>query len=82
MLIGRFAQGLFEGQLILSVRTCLSRGRAGEILRQVVVGKMGRAGGHDRRASGFVELPSTSAVGHRAGAKRAEARRLLKALYR
>jgi nanoRNase/pAp phosphatase (c-di-AMP/oligoRNAs hydrolase) len=71
--------GLFEGQLILSVRTCLSRGRAGEILRQVV-GKMGRAGGHDRRAGGFVELPSTSLSGIEQvqGELR---RRLLKALH-
>jgi hypothetical protein len=33
--------------------------RAGELLRQVV-GKMGNAGGHDRRAGGFVNLASTS----------------------
>jgi nanoRNase/pAp phosphatase (c-di-AMP/oligoRNAs hydrolase) len=71
--------GLFEGQMILSVRTCLSRGRAGEILRQVV-GKMGRAGGHDRRAGGFVELPSTSAsaIEQVQGELR---RRMLKALH-
>jgi nanoRNase/pAp phosphatase (c-di-AMP/oligoRNAs hydrolase) len=53
--------GVFEDQLILSARTCLPRGRAGEILRQVV-GKMGCAGGHDRRAGGCMDLPSTSAT--------------------
>jgi nanoRNase/pAp phosphatase (c-di-AMP/oligoRNAs hydrolase) len=71
--------GVFEDQLILSVRTDQHRGRAGEILRQVV-GKMGRAGGHDRRAGGFVNLPSTSAnaVEQVQGELR---RRLLKALH-
>jgi len=71
--------GVFEDQLILSVRTGLARGRAGEILRQVV-GKMGRAGGHDRRAGGFVELPSISAtaIEQIQGELR---RRLLKALH-
>jgi nanoRNase/pAp phosphatase (c-di-AMP/oligoRNAs hydrolase) len=52
--------GVFQDQLILSARTSLPRARAGEILRQVV-GKMGRAGGHDRRAGGSVPLQSTSA---------------------
>jgi nanoRNase/pAp phosphatase (c-di-AMP/oligoRNAs hydrolase) len=51
--------GVHKEQMILSVRTALNRGRAGEILRQVV-GKMGRAGGHDRRAGGFIQLPSTA----------------------
>ena len=71
--------GVFEGQLLLSVRTCLPRGRAGEILRQVV-GRMGRAGGHDRRAGGCVQLASTSAnaIEHIQGELR---RRLLKALH-
>jgi nanoRNase/pAp phosphatase (c-di-AMP/oligoRNAs hydrolase) len=52
--------GVHKDQLILSVRTGLPRANAGEMLRQVV-GKLGRAGGHDRRAGGFVVLPSTSA---------------------
>jgi nanoRNase/pAp phosphatase (c-di-AMP/oligoRNAs hydrolase) len=51
--------GIFEDKLILSLRTSLPRGRAGEMLRQVV-GKLGRAGGHDRRAGGCIPLPSTS----------------------
>jgi nanoRNase/pAp phosphatase (c-di-AMP/oligoRNAs hydrolase) len=70
--------GVFEDQLILSARTTLPRGRAGETLRQVV-GKMGRAGGHDRRAGGSVPLPSrsASAIEQVQGELR---RRLLKAL--
>ncbi len=52
--------GVFDGQLILSARSSLPRARAGEILRQVV-GRMGRAGGHDRRAGGCLRLPSVSA---------------------
>jgi nanoRNase/pAp phosphatase (c-di-AMP/oligoRNAs hydrolase) len=71
--------GLFEDQLVLSARTSLPRGRAGEILRQVV-GKLGRAGGHDRRAGGYLQLPSTSvsAIEQVQGELR---RRLLKALH-
>jgi nanoRNase/pAp phosphatase (c-di-AMP/oligoRNAs hydrolase) len=52
--------GVYDGQLILSARSSLPRARAGEILRQVV-GRMGRAGGHDRRAGGCLRLPSVSA---------------------
>jgi nanoRNase/pAp phosphatase (c-di-AMP/oligoRNAs hydrolase) len=71
--------GVFQDQLILSVRTSLPRARAGEILRQVV-GKMGRAGGHDRRAGGSVQLQSTTAnaVEQVQGELR---RRLLKVLH-
>jgi nanoRNase/pAp phosphatase (c-di-AMP/oligoRNAs hydrolase) len=71
--------GVYEDQLVLSARTGLARGRAGEILKQVV-GKMGRAGGHDRRAGGYIQLPSTSAnaVEQVQGELR---RRLLKALH-
>jgi nanoRNase/pAp phosphatase (c-di-AMP/oligoRNAs hydrolase) len=52
--------GIFEDKLILSVRSAAPNARAGEMLRQVV-GKLGRAGGHDRRAGGTVPLLSTSA---------------------
>jgi nanoRNase/pAp phosphatase (c-di-AMP/oligoRNAs hydrolase) len=71
--------GVFKDKLVLSVRTSVPRARAGEILRQVV-GKMGRAGGHDRRAGGFIHLPSpaASAVEQAQGELR---RRLLKALH-
>ncbi len=51
--------GVFEDHLILSVRAAIENARAGEILRQVV-GKLGRAGGHDRRAGGSIPLSSTS----------------------
>jgi nanoRNase/pAp phosphatase (c-di-AMP/oligoRNAs hydrolase) len=71
--------GVYQDKLILSARTSVPRGRAGEMLRQVV-GKMGRAGGHDRRAGGFISLPSTSAsaIEQAQGELR---RRLLKALH-
>ncbi|HEV3444443.1 MAG TPA: DHH family phosphoesterase [Gemmataceae bacterium] len=52
--------GVFEDKLVLSVRSVLPHGGAGEMLRQVV-GKLGRAGGHDRRAGGTVYLQSTAA---------------------
>ncbi len=51
--------GVYEDQLILSVRSALENARAGEILRQVV-GRLGKAGGHDRRAGGSIRLPSTA----------------------
>lgn len=53
------AAGVHNEQLVLSVRSAVRSARAGEILRQVV-GKMGRAGGHDRRAGGTIALPSTA----------------------
>lgn len=54
--------GVHGDQLILSVRTILPRAQAGEMLRQVVSKLGGRAGGHDRRAGGFIPLPSASAT--------------------
>lgn len=71
--------GICEEQMILSLRTVVPGGRAGEVLRQVV-GKMGRAGGHDRRAGGCMRLGSTaaSAVEDLQAELR---RRLLKALH-
>jgi nanoRNase/pAp phosphatase (c-di-AMP/oligoRNAs hydrolase) len=71
--------GVYEDKLILSVRSAAADARAGEVLRQVV-GKLGRAGGHDRRAGGTVPLLSTSAsaVESIQGELR---RRLLKALH-
>ena len=71
--------GVYQDKLILSVRTSVPQGHAGEMLRQVV-GKMGRAGGHDRRAGGFINLPSLSA----SAVEQTQAelrRRLLKALH-
>jgi nanoRNase/pAp phosphatase (c-di-AMP/oligoRNAs hydrolase) len=55
-----FCGGVYEDKLILSVRAAVENAHAGEMLRQVV-GKMGRAGGHDRRAGGTIYLNSTSA---------------------
>jgi nanoRNase/pAp phosphatase (c-di-AMP/oligoRNAs hydrolase) len=71
--------GVYEDKLVLSVRTVLAKAGAGEMLRQVV-GKLGRAGGHDRRAGGTVFLPSSapSAVEQVQSELR---RRLLKALH-
>src|SRR5262249_55645142 len=51
--------GIFQDRLILSVRTILPQARAGEMLRQVV-GRLGRAGGHDPRAGGGIYLPGTA----------------------
>jgi nanoRNase/pAp phosphatase (c-di-AMP/oligoRNAs hydrolase) len=51
--------GVFEDTLVLSVRAAIENARAGEILRQVV-GKLGSAGGHDRRAGGAIPLNSTA----------------------
>jgi nanoRNase/pAp phosphatase (c-di-AMP/oligoRNAs hydrolase) len=71
--------GVHQDQLILSARTTVRGARAGETLQQVV-GKMGRAGGHDRRAGGSVRLASTSA----SAVEDVQAelrRRLLKALH-
>jgi nanoRNase/pAp phosphatase (c-di-AMP/oligoRNAs hydrolase) len=52
--------GVHGNQLILSMRNNLPDANAGELLQEVV-GKLGRAGGHDRRAGGAIYLPSTSA---------------------
>jgi nanoRNase/pAp phosphatase (c-di-AMP/oligoRNAs hydrolase) len=54
--------GVHDDQLILSVRTALPRAQAGEMLRHVVAKLGGRAGGHDRRAGGFIPLASTSST--------------------
>jgi nanoRNase/pAp phosphatase (c-di-AMP/oligoRNAs hydrolase) len=74
-----FCAGVHGNQLVLSMRTNLRQARAGELLRQVV-GKLGHAGGHHRRAGGMIELPSTapSAIEDVQGELR---RRLLKALH-
>ncbi len=56
-----FCAGVYGDQLILSIRAAVSDGKAGQKLRQVVSRLGGRAGGHDRRAGGFIKLPSTSA---------------------
>lgn len=41
------------------MRAAIENARAGDLLRQVV-GKLGRAGGHDRRAGGAIPLSSTA----------------------
>lgn len=53
--------GVHEDQLMLSMRTTVPRAQAGEILRSVASKLGGKAGGHDRRAGGFIPLPSTAA---------------------
>lgn len=54
--------GVHHDRLILSARSVLPHVQAGEVLRQVVAKLGGRAGGHDRRAGGYIPLPSTSAT--------------------
>ncbi len=70
--------GVYKDKLVLSVRAAVEDAQAGEMLRQVV-GTMGSAGGHDRRAGGTITLPSTapSAIENVQAELR---RRLLKAL--
>ncbi len=71
--------GVCGDQLILSVRSSLRRAEAGEMLR-LVVGRRGKAGGHDRRAGGTIPLASTSP----SAIEEVQAdlrRRLLKALH-
>jgi nanoRNase/pAp phosphatase (c-di-AMP/oligoRNAs hydrolase) len=71
--------GVYKDKLILSVRAAVEGARAGEMLRQVVR-KLGRAGGHDRRAGGTIFLTNTSA----SAIEQIQAelrRRLLKALH-
>src|SRR5205807_2635805 len=70
--------GVHGEKLILSARSTRPDAEAGDLLRQVV-GRLGKAGGHDRRAGGCVRLPSTapSAVEEIQGELR---RRLLKVL--
>lgn len=71
--------GIWDGQMVLSARAAVVNARAGDVLRQVV-GKMGRAGGHDRRAGGTIQLTSTAPT----AIEQVQAefrRRLLKALH-
>lgn len=51
--------GVFGDQLILSLRSAKVNAKAGDLLRKVV-GDLGKAGGHDRRAGGCIPLSSTS----------------------
>ncbi len=71
--------GVCGDKLVLSLRTSRHGVQAGELLRQVV-GSLGRAGGHDRRAGGAIVLtPEPSG-----GVERIQAelcRRFLKALH-
>lgn len=70
--------GVHGGNLILSMRATAADARAGDLL-QKVVGRMGRAGGHDRRAGGNIRLSSDTAAAIET--TRSELRRrLLKAL--
>jgi nanoRNase/pAp phosphatase (c-di-AMP/oligoRNAs hydrolase) len=71
--------GVWEDKLILSVRSAAPDAHAGETLKHVV-GRLGRAGGHDRRAGGTIVLPSTSASAVEQLQSQLR-RRLLKALH-
>src|SRR5262245_24324005 len=72
------AGGVHDDKLILSLRSSAPHARAGDVLRKVV-GSMGKAGGHDRRAGGTVFLNSTSA-NHVEEVRGELRRRLLKVL--
>jgi nanoRNase/pAp phosphatase (c-di-AMP/oligoRNAs hydrolase) len=70
--------GVCGDKLVVSLRAAIEDAGAGELLRKVV-GNLGRAGGHERRAGGCIKLPSTakSAVDELQAELR---RRLLKAM--
>lgn len=51
--------GVCGQKFVLSVRAAIDNAHAGQLLQQVV-GELGRAGGHDRRAGGCIPLASTS----------------------
>ena len=51
--------GVHGSNLILSMRAAVADAEAGDLLARVV-GKLGRAGGHDRRAGGMIPLTSVS----------------------
>lgn len=71
--------GVCGDQLVLSVRSTAAGAKAGETLRQVV-GKLGKAGGHDRRAGGSIPLSSNSTKAIEQ-LQRKLRRRLLRALH-
>ena len=52
--------GVHRDRLVLSVRTNVPRAQAGEMLSYVVQKMGGKAGGHDRRAGGYIPLASTA----------------------
>jgi nanoRNase/pAp phosphatase (c-di-AMP/oligoRNAs hydrolase) len=54
-----FCAGIYQDNMIISVRTSLPNAQAGQLLQQVVNG-YGRAGGHDRRAGGSIPLDGAS----------------------
>lgn len=51
--------GVCGDKLILSLRAAIEHANGGELLRKVV-GNLGRAGGHERRAGGCIPLASTA----------------------
>lgn len=54
-----FCCGVYKDNLVMSARTVHANGEAGLVLQEVV-GSLGRAGGHDRRAGGAISLESTA----------------------
>ena len=53
--------GVYQDSMILSVRSSKSNAEAGERLKRVV-GELGKAGGHHRRAGGCIKLPNLTAT--------------------
>ncbi len=54
--------GVYEGKVILSVRSAKANARAGELLREAIA-ELGNAGGHERRAGGCITLTDRSPTG-------------------
>lgn len=71
--------GVYNNNLILSLRAAVSDAQAGDLLSKVV-GKLGRAGGHDRRAGGLIPLASVSESAIE-GIQSELRKRLLKAMH-
>ncbi len=55
-----FCAGVHNDKLVLSMRAAIPNAEAGELLK-AVVGKLGSAGGHERRAGGCICLKGKSA---------------------
>lgn len=55
-----FCAGVYQQQLVMSLRAAVEGGNAGCILRDVAGQLGGCGGGHDRRAGGAIPLPNNS----------------------
>ncbi len=54
-----FCAGVYQDQMVMSLRSIHADGKAASVLQEVAEG-LGRAGGHDRRAGGSIPLASAA----------------------